>query len=126
MTEEQLIENERMWREETQVHNPARAELLRRIEAERRRHIELPGSEMDVRNSPNEWAAIAGHYLTGEVRRGGHKPERQVFEDNFIKAAAVILAALENTTSMQALGYFSDDNPAEGVSFGEVLSKIGK
>jgi hypothetical protein len=98
-----------------------RAEILNNIENERSRHFELPGSEMDVKNTPNEWAAIAAHYLTDEVRRGGHKPSRAAFEQSFIKAAAVILAALECSDSISSMGYFSDE-PAD--SLGDALSKI--
>lgn len=47
-----------------------RADLLARMEAERARQFNLPGSEYDVRNTPNDWVAIATHYLNEEVRRG--------------------------------------------------------
>jgi hypothetical protein len=86
-----------------------RSEILSRIEAERARHIDLSGSEMDVRNTPNEWAAIAAHYLTEEVRRGSNIPDRTSFEDSFIKAAAVILAALEYAPVMQDMGHLRGD-----------------
>lgn len=98
-----------------------RAEILNRIEAERARQIDLPGSEMDVRNTPNEWAAIAAHYLTEEVRRGGHTPDRKAFEKSFVKAAAVILAALENADAMVSLGHLSGEGDT---SLGDALAKI--
>lgn len=81
-----------------------RAELLARIEAERTRQIDLPGSEFDVRNTPNDWAAIAMHYLSAEVRRAGSVPSRADYEDVLVKAGAVILAALEHAEHMQKLG----------------------
>jgi hypothetical protein len=42
-----------------------RAEILNRIDAERHRQLELPGSEFDVRNNPNVWSSIVGHYVFG-------------------------------------------------------------
>lgn len=84
----------------------SRADLLARIEAERERQFNLPGSESDVRNTPNEWVAIAGHYLFDEIRRGANQPDSEEFTDGLVKAAAVILAALESVPAMQALGHF--------------------
>ncbi|RYD63177.1 MAG: hypothetical protein EOP83_12810 [Verrucomicrobiaceae bacterium] len=81
-----------------------RAEFLARIESERQRQFDLPGSEYDVRNTPNDWAAIAMHYLSGEVRRAGSMPSRADYEDSLIKAGAVILAALEHAENMHKLG----------------------
>jgi hypothetical protein len=81
-----------------------RVEILRRIQEERLRQFMLPGSEWDVKNTPNDWVAIATHYLSEEVRRGGLKPSQDEFEDALIKAAAVIIAALENTDTMRNAG----------------------
>lgn len=89
-----------------------RQELLDRIEKERLRQLDIPGSEFDLTNTPNEWAAIAAHYLTEDVRRGGYKPTRESFEDSFIKAAAVILAALECSQTMEELGLFENSEPS--------------
>lgn len=80
-----------------------RAELLARIEAERVRQVDLPGSEYDVRNTPNDWAAIAMHYLSEEVRRAGSVPIREDYEEALVKAGAVILAALEHAEHMEKL-----------------------
>lgn len=99
-----------------------RAEILSRIEAERARQIDLAGSEMDVRNTPNEWAAIAAHYLTEEVRRGAYVPDRIAFEDQFIKAAAVILAALEYAPVMQSMGHLRGEETAPS-TLAETLAK---
>lgn len=79
----------------------ARANYLDRIKSERERQFNLPGSEWDTRNSPNDFIAIATHYLNEEVRRGGSIPSLENFEDGLIKAAAVILAALENAEAMR-------------------------
>lgn len=101
-----------------------RSELLQRIEQERARQVDVPGSEADVRNTPNEWAAIAAHYLMEDVRHGGYIPTREMFEDNLVKAAAVILAALENADNMQALGFLVGDNPSDPTSFANALASL--
>ena len=79
--------------------------------AERTRHFNLPGSELDVRNTPNDWVAIATHYLGETVRRGGNIPDSDDFVDSLVKAAAVILAALEHTPRMVAAGTLRSANP---------------
>ena len=99
-----------------------RADLLALIEAERERQFNLPGSESDIRNTPNEWAAIAAHYLFDEIRRGANQPDAEEFTDSLVKAAAVILAALESVPAMQALGHFQGGR-ASG-SFTEALLKL--
>lgn len=81
-----------------------RATLLARISEERERQFNLPGSEWDARHGPNDWVAIAAHYLGEEVRRGGTIPDREGFEHALIKAAAIILAALEHADAMQERG----------------------
>jgi hypothetical protein len=78
--------------------------FLRAVEAQRLRQLDLPGSELDVKNTPNEWVAIIGHYLHEEVRRGGYVPEVSAFEDALEKAAAVIAAAYEHVAVMKARG----------------------
>lgn len=81
-----------------------RADFIARIEQERLRQFNLPGSEYDMRNSPNDWIAIAIHYLSEEVRRGHTIPTQEAFEDSLVKAGAVILAALEHTEVMANKG----------------------
>ena len=100
-----------------------RPEILSRIEAERARQIDIAGSEMDVRNTPNEWAAIAAHYLTEEVRRGSYVPDRASFEDAFIKAAAVILAAIEYAPVMQDMGHLTGEPDPES-TLAQTLAKL--
>ena len=78
--------------------------ILERIHAERQRQADLPGSEWDAKNTPGEWVAIVNHYVSAEVRRNGMVPEADEFQDNLIKAAAVILAALENLDIMKGRG----------------------
>lgn len=73
--------------------------LLDRIKQERDRQKSLPGSEFDAKNSINDWIAIAGHYLNEPAKKKGTtrwmSSSQEDYEDCLIKAAAVILAALE-------------------------------
>ena len=78
-----------------------RAQFLDRISSERDRQSDLPGSEWDAKNTPGDWVAIVNHYVSSEVRRNGIVPSQAEFEDNLVKAAAVILAALENASVMR-------------------------
>jgi len=78
--------------------------LLETLRGERQRQADLPGSEWDAKNTPGDWVAIISHYVSSEVRRNGINPDSSEFEDNLIKAAAVILAALENVSAMKQRG----------------------
>jgi hypothetical protein len=78
--------------------------LLEKIRAERQRQADLPGSEWDAKNTPGDWVAMISHYVSAEVRRNGIVPETEEFEDNLVKAAAVIIAALENVEVMKGRG----------------------
>lgn len=82
----------------------SRAVIIEQIAAERNRQFNLPGIEFDMRNTPSEWISIAAHYLFEEVRRGPIVPSREGFDDSLIKAAAVIVAALEHADTMTKLG----------------------
>jgi len=75
--------------------------LLASVRTERQRQADLPGSEWDAKNTPGDWVAIVNHYVSSEVRRNGMVPIAEEFKDNLIKAAAVILAALENLEVMK-------------------------
>lgn len=75
--------------------------FIERIRQERQRQLDLPGSEWDRRNTPGEWVAIVNHYVANDVRRNGTVPESEAFQDSLIKAAAVILAALEHVEVME-------------------------
>jgi hypothetical protein len=81
-----------------------RQELLDEIHSERERQFDLPGSEWDSTNSPNDWIAIASTYLSSGSNRKHSKTSADDFEDDLIKAAAVILAALENIENMRSSG----------------------
>lgn len=86
-----------------------RSSVLDRIKQERERQVEIPGSEFDANNSPNDWIAIASYYLSQESRRATmlEAPSSVEFERELIKAAAVIIAALEHTELMKDKGELS-------------------
>ncbi len=81
-----------------------RQEFVDLILAEREKQFNMPGSEWDGKNAPNDWIAIAATYLTSASSRKHTKPRADEFEDDLVKAAAVILAALENIQSMRNSG----------------------
>tara|TARA_X000000950_G_C13622366_1_gene539920 strand:- start:224 stop:493 length:270 start_codon:yes stop_codon:yes gene_type:complete len=80
-----------------------RSELLESIMKERERQVDLPGSEHDVNNTPNDWIAIATYYLSQNSRRATMltPPSSDEYKTDLTKAAAVILAALEHLDSMK-------------------------
>lgn len=86
-----------------------RSSIIDRIRQERDRQVEIPGSEFDAKNSPNDWIAIATYYLSQESRRATmlEAPSSVEFERELIKAAAVIVAALEHTELMKDEGELS-------------------
>jgi len=86
-----------------------RSSIIERIKNEREKQVENPGSEFDANNSPNDWIAIATYYLTQETRRATmlDAPSASEFEHELIKAAAVIVAALEHTELMKEDGKLS-------------------
>lgn len=75
-------------------------ESLSLIAKERDRQKDLWGSEYDMRHGPNDWAAIASSYLNAEVSFKGRSPSNVRWRDSMIKAAAVIIAALEHEDAM--------------------------
>jgi hypothetical protein len=88
--------------------------LVERIAAERERQKTLPGSEYDSKNSVNDWISIASHYLNRQVKRNGSAKinrgglvSQEDFESDLIKAAAVILAALEYSNHLKSTGELS-------------------
>ncbi len=83
--------------------------LISLIRKERERQFNLPYVESDIRNSPNDWVAIASSYLVEEIRRGPVKPTRVNYEDCLIKTAAIILAALEHCDKMEAANHFQSE-----------------
>jgi hypothetical protein len=75
--------------------------IIEEIRDERAKQFSLPGSEWDLKNTPNDWIAIAGHYLTDSAKRKGQDPDMTEWHTNMVKAAAVIIAALEHQSHME-------------------------
>lgn len=73
-----------------------RQQILDQIAKERARQESLPGSEYDQKHSTNDWIAIAAMYLTRAANRKSIPSTKEEIQDSLIKAAAVILAALEH------------------------------
>lgn len=74
-----------------------RQKLLEMISQERARQESLPGSEFDQKHTQNDWIAIATMYLTRAASRKHIPTTKEEFTEELIKAAAVILAALEHS-----------------------------
>lgn len=87
-----------------------REAIWHRIDAERVGQFDLPGTEFDANHGPNDWIAIACRYLSRESARGRMVPTRVDFEDGLIKAAAVIVAALEHCDAMERKGLLAPDS----------------
>lgn len=81
-----------------------RRELIELILQERERQFNLPGAEWDGKNTPNDWMAIASSYCLSSTARKHTIPDGDEFSSDLIKAAAVILAALENIPHMENNG----------------------
>ncbi len=73
-----------------------RQQILSNISHERARQDSLPGSEYDQKHSRNDWIAIATMYLSRAASRKQVPVSDEEYQDSLIKAAAVILAALEH------------------------------
>ena len=82
-----------------------REKIISAILDERSRQLDLPRTEYDSQKNPNDWASIAGHYLFENSVRGGSIQDSAEIELSFIKAAAVIIAALEHMKQMKEDGY---------------------
>lgn len=78
-----------------------REAYINRIKIERERQESLPGSEFDMNNGPNDWVAIVSRYVSEGSRSRGITPSQAEFEDAMIKAAAIILAALDHSNHMK-------------------------
>lgn len=81
-----------------------RQELVDRIVAERERNFMLPGSESDTLKGVNDWLMTAIFYLSQARQRGSEHPQKAEYEDDLVKACAVILAALEHSDHMVTKG----------------------
>lgn len=81
-----------------------RQDFIQKILEEREKQCDLPGSEWDMKNTPNDWIAIASYYFSQTATRKHMSHPIEEFEDDMIKAAAVILAALEHSIIMKKSG----------------------
>jgi len=73
-----------------------RQRILEEISEERDLQFNLPGSEYDQKHSMNDWIAISTQYLTRSADRKHIKIDISEQRQSLIKAAAVIVAALEH------------------------------
>lgn len=78
------------------MENNSRLKILEEISQERDRQYNLPGSEYDVKHTVNDWVAIATQYLSRNATRKHQSISSEDQRDNFIKTAAIILAAVEH------------------------------
>lgn len=84
-------------------------EILEKLVSERARQYNIPGSEWDIKNKPNDWASIVMKYLSEIVRYKGRKPRKTEVVDGLVKSGAIIIAALENISRMVDAGEILDD-----------------
>jgi hypothetical protein len=73
-----------------------RQQILKEISQERDRQYNLPGSEYDLKHTVNDWVAIATQYLSRNATRKHQSISVDEQRDNFIKTAAIVLAAVEH------------------------------
>jgi hypothetical protein len=74
----------------------ARQLIFDEISGERDRQFNLPGSEFDQKHTINDWVAISTQYVSRAADRKHTKGDLLEQREWFIKAAAVIVAALEH------------------------------
>lgn len=74
----------------------SRQDILNEISIERDRQYNLPGSEYDQLHTINDWIAISSQYLSRCADRKHIQNTIDDKRDSLIKAAAVIVAALEH------------------------------
>jgi hypothetical protein len=81
-----------------------RRDIVERIIGERERNFSLPGSETDTLKGVNDWLMTAIFYLSQARQRGAEQTTQLDYEDELVKAAAIILAALEHADFMSSKG----------------------
>ena len=64
----------------------------------------LPGSESDTKKSVNDWLMTAIFYLAQARQRGLENTTKEVYENELITSASIILAALEHSDFMSDKG----------------------
>lgn len=86
-----------------------KTEIIKKILVERERQINRFGAEMDSENSPGDWISLVIHYASEEVKRNGVSPSSSEFENSLIKAAAIIIAAIEHIDIMKTRNQLRDE-----------------
>lgn len=74
-----------------------REEIIQKIIDERVKQLNSPNSATDYDKTKNDWVAIIGYYLFETSSRPDKHVSFEEFRESLIKAAAVILSALENS-----------------------------
>jgi hypothetical protein len=90
----------------------SRDEIIKLIVEERLRQLSNPNTLADHLKTKNDWTSLAGYYLFESASRPDKHISFDDFRSSLIKSAAVILAALETSFSLE------DD------SIKELLSKL--
>lgn len=78
-----------------------RDEIIELIIAERNRQLENPNSSSDYHKTKNDWAALAAYYLFEGASRSDKHVTFEEFRESLIKTAAVLIAALETSYSLE-------------------------
>lgn len=79
--------------------------ILTLIITERYRQKELYDNSRDLKHTPTQWVYIISYYLFGF---GYKQISKTLFKNSLIKAAAVIVAALENIDNMEKNNWLVD------------------
>jgi hypothetical protein len=85
-----------------------RSEIVQLIVDERERQFNLPGREFDILNTPNDWSGLICKYASRGIVTHHTQTNRDDFVDDLIKAAAVILAALEHVDLLVSRNEMAD------------------
>ena len=77
-----------------------RSDIIDMIVKEREKQSENPNTLSDTQKTKNDWTSLAGYYLFESSSRTDKHVTFEEFRDSLIKSAAVILAALETSFSL--------------------------
>lgn len=97
------------------MNKVTRDEIIHRIVEERLSQLNNPSSLNDRSKTKNDWTALAAYYLFDGSYKVGEHVGFEEFRESLIKAAAVLLAALETSYSLE------DDNG----DITKLLNKLG-
>jgi hypothetical protein len=79
----------------------SRDEIISLIIEERLRQMSNPNTLADHLKTKNDWTGLAGYYLFESASRPDKHISFDEFRSSLIKSAAVILAALETSFSLE-------------------------